>query len=91
MRTVPGNVRLGSRVAIPSVADGATGTVGRISRGELDALIRNAEAIEYRSRRYNERPSDDSARFAGVKPLNARLVATNPPPCYLPHAYGYIF
>lgn len=90
-RTVPGNVRLGSRVAIPSVADGATGTVGRISRGELDALIRNAEAIEYRSRRYNERPSDDSARFAGVKPLNARLVATNPPRAISPMLMGIFF
>ena len=37
-RTVPGNVRLGSRVAIPSVADGATGTVGRISEVSLMPL-----------------------------------------------------
>lgn len=90
-RTVPGNTRLDSRVAIPSVAPEAVGTVGRISRGELDNMIRYAESIEFRNRRYNERPADDSTRFASLKNLKAGLVASGEPRDISPMLMGIFF
>lgn len=75
-KVVPGNVRKDVRVKNEMVARGAEGCVVKISRKELDALIRNAEAQEWQASLYGENAADDKARFAGLKPLKAEARVT---------------
>lgn len=90
-RIVPGNTRTGRRVKISSVAPDAVGTVERISRRELDALMRNAEAAEYKEKLYGEKAVDDGTRFAGLEPLKASLTPTGEVRAISPMLMGIFF
>lgn len=91
-RPVPGGVRKNLRVELPQVADGASGTIHRISRAELDNLIRNAEAAAYRSSLYSESPRDDAKRFAGLEPFSVSLrVDGSEPRAISPMLMGIFF
>ncbi len=75
-RPVPRNVRAEGRISLPQVAPGAVGTVSRITRDELDALVRNAESAAYRESLYSEKVSGDAERFSSLKPLKATVKVT---------------
>ena len=72
-RTVPGSVRTEARRHIAALGPKAEGTVGRISRRELRALIDHAEAEAARNARYSEDAKTDAARFAGLDTVRATL------------------
>lgn len=79
-RTVPGNTRDNRRVHIPQVSPTASGTVCRISRDELRLLQANARATAYTDALYRETYRDDSRLFAGLKPVKARMQASDRKP-----------
>lgn len=72
-RTVPGSVRSGARTRIAALGQKAEGTVGRISRRELRALIDHAEAEAARNTRYSEDAGADAVRFAGLDTVRATI------------------
>ena len=51
------------------------GSINRVAWKVADKLIQNYGWNQYRNQQYNERSIDDNVRFAGLKPVKAKITA----------------
>ena len=65
----------GTRVKAKIAGHEETGTVSQVPWSVVDGLTRTYERNQYRNSLYGERPVQDKARFAGLKPIKATVTA----------------
>ena len=65
----------GTRIKAMIAGEEQTGSVNRVSWSLVDGLNKNYEWNQYRNALFAERPVQDGERFAGLKPVEATVVA----------------